>query len=199
MSDEKPATSWWQTLPGVLTGIAAVITAVGGLVAVVHQSGLFGREAPRPASTGPRPQNQVVASASPAPAEAPKGDARQPGEPGQVRAGHYVFKVLATSVEPYAGEQSGGARKLALRLSIRVTDVIGTSDYVDGNTIRLSVDGAEQMPANSINVPVYERQSAETQALFVVPSDASAIALLLGRREDAVARLPLALDLSAYR
>jgi len=29
-------TSFWRTLPGVLTGIAAVIVAIGGLIAVIH-------------------------------------------------------------------------------------------------------------------------------------------------------------------
>jgi len=34
MSKEK---SFWTTVPGILTGIAAVITAIGGLVFVLHQ------------------------------------------------------------------------------------------------------------------------------------------------------------------
>lgn len=74
---------------------------------------------------------------------------------------------------------------------------MGMSDYVDRQTIRLSVDGAELMPENPINFAVYDRQSVETEALFIVPADASTIALLLGRPEDAVARLPLSLGLSA--
>ncbi|MFC0668528.1 hypothetical protein ACFSKY_13535 [Azotobacter chroococcum] len=47
MSEQKTGTSWWQTLPGVLTGIAAVITAVGGMIAVIYQSGFLGKEVPR--------------------------------------------------------------------------------------------------------------------------------------------------------
>jgi len=38
---QKPA-SWWQTLPGILTAIAAVITAVSGLVALLFQNGVLG-------------------------------------------------------------------------------------------------------------------------------------------------------------
>jgi len=34
---EHPRHSWWQTLPGVLTGIAAVITAITGLAVAVVQ------------------------------------------------------------------------------------------------------------------------------------------------------------------
>lgn len=198
MSEQKTGTSWWQTLPGVLTGIAAVITAVGGVIAVVHQSGLLAKWFPSSAPAGPRDQNQSPVKASPGAADPPRADP-QPGEPGQIRAGHYAFKLLGTQLEPYSVDKNGNPQKLALRLSIRVTDVMGTSDYVDRRTIRLSVDGAELMPENSINFAVYDRQSVETQALFIVRADASAIALLLGRPEDAVAKLPLPLNLSARR
>jgi hypothetical protein len=37
-SSEKP-TTWWHTLPGVLAGIAAVTTAVGGLLVILEQTG----------------------------------------------------------------------------------------------------------------------------------------------------------------
>ncbi len=34
---------WWQTLPGLLTAAAAIITAVTGLLVAVHQTGFFDR------------------------------------------------------------------------------------------------------------------------------------------------------------
>jgi hypothetical protein len=34
--------SWWTTVPGVLTAFAAIITATGGLIAVLVQGGLLG-------------------------------------------------------------------------------------------------------------------------------------------------------------
>lgn len=40
MAGENP-TSWWMTLPGLLAGLAAVITAVTGLVLGLTQIGLF--------------------------------------------------------------------------------------------------------------------------------------------------------------
>lgn len=198
MSEQKTDTSWWQTLPGVLTGIAAVITAVGGVIAVIYQSGFFGKEVSRSVPDSPRDQNHAPVKVSPGALESSRGNS-PPGESGQVRAGHYAFKLLETKLEPYSSDTGGNPEKFALRLSIRVTDVMGLSDYVDRSTIRLSVDGAELMPENSINFAVYDRQSVETEALFIVPADASAIALLLGRPEDAVARLPLSLNLSARR
>jgi hypothetical protein len=198
MSEQKTGTSWWQTLPGILTGIAAVITALGGMIAVVYQSGLLRKEVPRSAPASPRDQNHSPVEAAAGTPESPKGNP-QTDEPGQVRAGHYAFKLLGTKLEPYSTDKSGKLQKVALRLSIRVTDVMGMTDYVDRRTVRLSVDGAELMPENSINFAVYDRQSVETEAVFIVPADASAIALLLGRPEDAVGRLPLPPNLSARR
>ena len=65
MADEKP-TSWWATLPGLLTAAAAVITAVTGLLLGLGQLGVF--DGGRPAAT---------ASGSPA------AGTSQPGVPPQ--------------------------------------------------------------------------------------------------------------------
>ena len=40
MGEREPTKSWWQTLPGIITGVAALITAVAGLPR---------RDQPRPA------------------------------------------------------------------------------------------------------------------------------------------------------
>lgn len=198
MSEQKTDPSWWQTLPGVLTGIAAVITAVGGAIAVLHQSGLFGKGTSSAASSADHREQSTSAKISSSAPAASKANS-QPAELGEARAGHYAFKLLDTKVEPYSTDKDGKLQKLALRLSIRVTDVMGMSDYVDRRTIQLSVDGAQLVPENSINFSVYDRQSVDTEALFIMPANASAIALLLGRPEDTVTRLPLHLNLNTNR
>ncbi len=43
--DKKEEKSFWTTLPGILTGIAAVLTALGGLFAAFNNSGLFSSKA----------------------------------------------------------------------------------------------------------------------------------------------------------
>lgn len=45
MNEPQHTTSWWQTLPGVLTALAGVITAVSGLVALLYQNGVLGHKA----------------------------------------------------------------------------------------------------------------------------------------------------------
>ena len=42
---QKSKSSFWTTIPGILTGFAATITAIGGLVTVLNQVGIFGRSA----------------------------------------------------------------------------------------------------------------------------------------------------------
>ena len=43
MSEENKTPSWWHTVPGMLTGIAALVTAVTGVVALLYQNGLWPR------------------------------------------------------------------------------------------------------------------------------------------------------------
>lgn len=41
MVEERKSKGWWHTVPGILTAIATIITAVGSLLAVLHQIGVF--------------------------------------------------------------------------------------------------------------------------------------------------------------
>lgn len=54
--------SWWTTVPGILTALAAVITATGGLIAVLTQNSFF-------ESDDRQPTGASVGAVSPAPAE----------------------------------------------------------------------------------------------------------------------------------
>ena len=52
MNDKK---SFWVTLPGILTGIAALITATGGVVATLYQVGAIGEKEQVESSILPSP------------------------------------------------------------------------------------------------------------------------------------------------
>jgi hypothetical protein len=113
----------------------------------------------------------------------------------QVQAGHFVYKILAPQLQQYAVGKDGKASQLALRLSMRIIDVMGIADYVDGRTIRLAVDGAELLPENSLNLAVYDKQMVETEVLFIIPAHVNQVELLRGRSEDATAAIPIELRL----
>jgi hypothetical protein len=54
--------SFWSTLPGILTGIAAVITAIGGTVGVLYQTGVFGSKVQTYIPAPPSPQNHDLSN-----------------------------------------------------------------------------------------------------------------------------------------
>jgi len=64
MAEEQDPQSWWRTLPGTLTALAGVITAVATLIGVLSQSGVFDREA----KSATRPVAPVSSPAASSPA-----------------------------------------------------------------------------------------------------------------------------------
>ena len=75
MPDDPRSPSWWQTLPGVLTATAAILTAVTGLLAILFQYGIIGGKpnaVPSPAapvhSPGTKTPEAASVPATPAPA-----------------------------------------------------------------------------------------------------------------------------------
>lgn len=56
-SKESKPLSWWQTVPGILTGLAAVITAVTGLIIGLRQIGSV------PDAAKPPPERPAVVTA----------------------------------------------------------------------------------------------------------------------------------------
>lgn len=55
MSDDPHPGSWWSTLPGILSGLAGVITALGTLIIGLNQAGVLGNRevvAPDPNTPG---------------------------------------------------------------------------------------------------------------------------------------------------
>jgi hypothetical protein len=94
---EGDKTSWWQTLPGVLTAIAGVITAVTGLIVGVYQSGLMTPSRPETAAAsasaagdpGPSAVASLAAPSSASPsAPSAASAAPAPSAAGQLSGPH---------------------------------------------------------------------------------------------------------------
>lgn len=68
MADTPQPKSWWITLPGLLTQLVALVTALTGLVAALYQSGMIGSRdtASAPASKA-APSPAPIATQAPAP------------------------------------------------------------------------------------------------------------------------------------
>lgn len=61
MSEEEKDRSWWQTLPGIITALAALITAVGGVLGLLLGTGVIGGS-DEPTTTQQEPRIQTTDS-----------------------------------------------------------------------------------------------------------------------------------------
>ena len=185
MSPEKEsnAKGWWQTLPGVLTALAAIITAITGLLVAVHQAGFFGRspQAPaqiqgkaQPAGDSPRPIEAQSAAVSPPSASTTSSRPLTLPENTQVKSGDAVYKLLSARLEPYSPD------KVSLHLSVRMTNNGRFPANFWSDSFRLLVDGALQAPTNSLNELIPSKSSKDGEVEFVIPGSVSTVGLQMG-------------------
>lgn len=71
MADEPgKSTSWWATMPGILTALAGIITALTGLVAILVQTGIIGNKEKPASSLVGAPASTSSSSSTPPAAKA---------------------------------------------------------------------------------------------------------------------------------
>ena len=127
MTEPDPATrNWWATLPGVLTALAAIITALAGLFAVLGQQGVLGGK------TTPAP----VASPA-APSNGPVGLGAQ-GGPTQVAAAQPAAAPAQSPALVVAGLRAQGFKGLAVTAKDRSVISLAPSAEIYGQAFPLS-------------------------------------------------------------
>lgn len=199
MADELRPLNWWQTIPGILTATAAVITAVTGLILALNQTGILdfrGRPDPAAASA-PKP----AASSGPSAARSANGEAPNPSGGArataydvvpvqkEARFNHSFYTILSAQAEPV------DADKLRLRFEVRMTVTHGYAANFWSSSFRLRVDGVPRAPANVLNEVVENNSAKEGTVEFVVPTKAASLELLMysGNSSDEPVRIPLEL------
>ncbi|MDB6061638.1 MAG: hypothetical protein JWM78_1741 [Verrucomicrobiaceae bacterium] len=103
---ERNKTSWWQTLPGILTAAAGIITAVTGLIIALNQVGIFdGNKAAQN-----RAESGTASSVGSSPVfEGPSSHEASPETPPESNAG------LAAAAElPVAANQTASINLLSM-------------------------------------------------------------------------------------
>jgi len=178
MSPEPESKPWWQTLSGLLTAGAAIITAVTGLLVAVHQTGCLDRSPKsatvsdsRPQPTGEKTQPVEAQGA----ASAPSSRLLTVPEMSQVRMGDsIIYKLLSARVEPYAPE------KVALRLKVRMTNNGNYPANFWSSSFRLLVDGTLQAPTNFLDEILASNSSKDGDVEFVVPASVTTVGLQMG-------------------
>jgi hypothetical protein len=177
---EPEAKRWWQTLPGLLTAAAGIITAFTGLLVAAHQVGCFSRNTPIASQAPPhlneessRSSESGQGTSGPLAASTASRQLTLPAN-SEVRSGEYVFKLLSARVAPYAPD------KVSLRLTVRMTN----NNRFDANfwaaSFRLLVDGSLQAPANNLDELVASHSAKEGEIEFVIPANTSTVGLQMG-------------------
>jgi hypothetical protein len=177
MAEEVKSTSWWQTLPGVLTAIAAAITAVSGLIAALYQAGLVGKkDAPPPSRTAAPAGQEVGSTASHAPAsrEPPHAATQRPvempdGRSVTMRDGtgqQFQYTIVSASREP------ASAGKQILRLRVRVWTNAPGGVVFWSDSFRLRMGEARLKPVSALDELAARDETREADVEFEI--DASA-------------------------
>ena len=186
-SPEPESKGWWQTLPGLLTAGAGIITALTGLLLALHQAGLLGRS-PKPAEPDRKPPSSTSTGSTPTSASGTAG-AHQIQLPAssQVRSGDTVYQLLSAQVEPYA------PGKVALRLTVRMTNNSGFPANFWAASFRVVADGATVAPTSDLDRLVAAHATGDATLEFVLPDSTSTVGLQIGEVGEGKPTLPLSL------
>jgi len=179
MSESKP---FFATLPGILSGLAALITAIGGLLFALHQTGLLGT-APAPdtaidgAGGTAAPANTAAASATASAGAAGGASAGTLATAnttdgwaiiGKVRSGHFFdLQILIDGDSPAIGKRYkvvNDFRFVAKRPQQTVGGQVVTLGMARrGDTVEL-LDLFVPVPSTE-TVPVYAKLRAELDSV----------------------------------
>jgi hypothetical protein len=182
MTESDPSKGWWHTLPGVLTGITATLTALAGLIVAVHQTGWLSSRSVA---------NDGAASATLAESDENKGaQVGTDSTTAQQRPGTSVG-AAAIALPAMRDYKLGSAVFTLLRaaLSVRNTEtdtlaiqvrMLNTGSYGANfwdNEFRLLVDTIPRAPDSNLNKLVPAQAAEEGEVTFVVPRAATAVQL----------------------
>jgi len=197
--------AWWQTMPGFLTALAAVLSALAGLLVIVlprMTAPAAVQPTAQPISTATATVRSTTQSEAPtlvtqgAPPP-PQPTSVAPGAPSQVKmlpagmeqtfgAGTVTYKILSARLEP------GNGLKNYLRLGVRCTLApSGPSSGVGfwSDSFRLYVDDAPRAPTNFLNALVDKGSAKDGEVLFEVPTTSRHVELQITDGEPG-ARIP---------
>jgi hypothetical protein len=166
---EPRAQSWWHTVPGMLTGAAAVITAITGLFLAFNQAGWLRRAT----DAGAADTMQSAAEAQ----SAAKASAPSAGAPvleptaTQVTVGNAELTLLDVQTRPR------NAETYALTINVRFHNLIRYPVNFWNSNFRLLTDGVPRAPVGDLNQVVDGNSALEGDVEFIVPVTATTLAL----------------------
>jgi hypothetical protein len=186
-SNDKPAGSpnWWQTAPGIITAIAALMTASGGLLIAMNQVGCFDKNGSK--------NKEVLQSEK-------KDDNKTPVTPNEdiknnttdnlntdenkkypvtlqntadVNFEGNVYKFVSTQLDFYS------PAKTALKFKIRITINAG-GVYFNSDFFRLLIDDLKLSPESSTAEWIESFSTKEGEVVFIIPEMTNKVQLQIG-------------------
>jgi len=190
MSDNRPAApSWWQTIPGILTGVAALITAVTGLLVVFNRTGNRSEDV-RPSTVSESRGTPPASPAASRPAGAAAAAARPVALPAINRVslvgGAAVHTILSAQVEPLDQERR------ALKFVVRYTNGGRYPANFWSASYRLIVDDVPRAPTNFLDEVVEPDSAKEGDVVFELPVSVKDAVLQISSGDEK-SRIPLKL------
>ena len=190
MSDNRPAApSWWQTIPGILTGVAALITAVTGLLVVFNRTGNRSEDV-RPSTVSESRGTPPASPAASRPAGAAAAAARPVALPAINRVslvgGAAVHTILSAQVEPLDQERR------ALKFVVRYTNGGRYPANFWSASYRLIVDDVPRAPTNFLDELVEPDSAKEGDVVFELPVSVKNVVLQISSGEEK-SRIPFKL------
>ncbi|MBS0341440.1 MAG: hypothetical protein JSS56_13000 [Proteobacteria bacterium] len=206
MADSEPSKSWWQTLPGLITSLAAAITAIAGLLVAIKQTDWFG---PPSASVAFQPSTPQTPSSSepvarPAPHEVSQGET-SPSSRSELAPAYRVelpalrdyqlgpastratFTLLNAQVSPQSSEKD------SLRVQVRMTNHDRFDHPFWDQSFRLRINGVPAAPESALDELVPALAAKEGTVIFSIPRGTPGGNLEINYLEDTTS-IPLVLS-----
>jgi hypothetical protein len=194
VADERPA-RWWQTIPGALTALAAVLTAATGLIVALRPATApFGRPSTPPAAEAGSlvlPASTAAGGASSAsPARGSRAIALPAAAEVKLAGGAMVVRLLSARLEPYNGETR------SLVVTVRYTNAGRYPANFWDRSFRLLIDDVPRAPISDLNKLVDGQSAEEGDVVFQVPATATRVTLRIINGDE---HTDLPLDLEDVR
>ncbi len=198
MSDPKSSQSWWATLPGIITSLTAIVTALAGLVIAINQTGWFGLQTPTANTTvqsnnAPPEvpvQNPILEGTSPA---IPTNSSYPVTLPTmrEYRLGYATFTLLNAEISQQTMEKD------RLRMRVRMMNHESFPANFWNESFRLIVNGVPMAPEDGLNENVPAQSAKEGDVIFILPHDTTAAKLKIMKAGDST-EIPLVLVSSRH-
>ena len=180
------ATSWWRTLPGMLTATAGLVSAITGLVVAVQQL--------RPAHSGTPTATVAAQPPASAPSETPTVAAGAAAMRVSFPAGTTVTANHGLRFDVLSADTSvDNPGRLALAVHVKMTNPGQYDANFWNRSFRLRVGSDTSAPTNFLNDIVPGGTTKVGEVDFVLDAGTRQATLLVGDDPSTAVALPLSL------